>query len=96
MSAMYEYYFLRILINPITQGISVFKFVIWGGISSDIPSEILFYGDALAEPLNIISERISDDIPPQMINLNMAIPILMYFLSFTHQNQIFPAKILVA
>ena len=27
-------------------GITVFKFVIWGGISSNIRSEILFYGDA--------------------------------------------------
>ena len=27
-------------------GITIFKFVIWGGISSDIRSEILFYGDA--------------------------------------------------
>ena len=26
------------------------KFFIWGGISSDIRSEILFYGDASAEP----------------------------------------------
>ena len=28
-----------------------------------------------------VSERISDDIPPQMTNLNMVIPILMYFLT---------------
>ena len=34
----------------ITLGITVFKFFIWGGISSDIRSEILFYGDASAEP----------------------------------------------
>ena len=27
----------------------------------------------------MISERISDDILPQMTNLNMVIPILMYF-----------------
>ena len=33
-----------------------------GGISSDIRSEIKFYGDARAEPLYVISERISDDI----------------------------------
>ena len=30
------------------QGITAFKFVIWGGISLDIRSEILFYGDASA------------------------------------------------
>ena len=34
----------------LNKGITVFKFFIWGGISSDIRSEILFYGDALAEP----------------------------------------------
>ena len=43
----------------------------------------------------MISERISDDIPPQMTNLNMVIPILTYFLSCTHQNQVFAAKTLV-
>ena len=50
--------------------ITVFKFVVWGGISLDIRSENLFYGDALhvAELQNMISERIPDDIPPQMTN----------------------------
>ena len=33
----------------INQGITVFKFFIWGGISSDIQSEIAFYGSALIE-----------------------------------------------
>ena len=33
-------------------------------------------------PKNVISERISDDIPPQMKILNMVIPILMHFCSF--------------
>ena len=28
------------------KGITVFKIFIWGGISSDIQSEIYFYGDA--------------------------------------------------
>ena len=32
--------------------------------------------------VNIISDHISDNIPPQMKNLNMVIPILMYFSSF--------------
>ena len=27
----------------------------------------------------VISERVSDDIPPQMKNLNMVIPILMHY-----------------
>ena len=46
----------------------------------------------------MISERISDDIPPQMTNLNVyiVIPILMYFLTFTHQNQAFASKTLAA
>ena len=37
-------------ISCYSKGITVFKFFIWGGISSDIRSEILFYGDASAEP----------------------------------------------
>ena len=31
---------------------------------------------------NVITESISDDIPPQMKRLNMVIPILMHFCSF--------------
>ena len=34
----------------------------------------------------MISDRIYDDIPPQMKILNMVIPILMYFLTFTHRK----------
>ena len=36
----------------------------------------------------MISDRIYDDIPPQMKNLNMVIPILMYFLSFTQKRKL--------
>ena len=36
--------------DTINKGITVFKIFIWGGISSDIRSEIKFYGDARAEP----------------------------------------------
>ena len=39
-------------------------------------------GDMRVEPENVISKRISDDIPPQMKILNMVIPILMHFCSF--------------
>ena len=46
----------------IRMGITVFNFFIWGGISSDIRSEIMF------------SDRISDDIPPQTKNSNTSIP----------------------
>ena len=42
----------------------------------------------------MISEGISDDKPPQMTNLNIVIPILMYFLTFIHQNQVFAPKTL--
>ena len=35
----------------------------------------------------MISDRKYDDIPTQMKNLNMVIPILMYFLTFTHRKQ---------
>ena len=34
----------------IRMGITIFPFVIWGGISSDIRSEIMFYGSADASP----------------------------------------------
>ena len=57
-----------------------------GGISSVIWSEISFYGDASAEPLNVISDGITDDIPPQMNSLNIVIPILMHFLTFIRQR----------
>ena len=42
---------------------TIFKFFIWGGILSDIRSEILFYSDASAELLNMISHRIYSSIP---------------------------------
>ena len=38
--------------------------------------------------LNVISERISDDIPPQMKILNMVIPILMHFCSFVANRSV--------
>ena len=50
-----------------------------GGILSDMRSEILFYGDG-------ISERICDDIPPQMNILNMVRKLLAFpalFLTLT-------------
>ena len=34
----------------------------------------------------MISDRIYDDKPPQMKKINMVIPILMYFLTFTHRK----------
>ena len=36
--------------NENNEGKTVFKIFIWGGLSSDIWSEILFYSDASAEP----------------------------------------------
>ena len=54
--------------------ITIFKIIIWEGISSDIRSKITFYVSAHAAPLNEISDRISDDIPPKMKILNTVIP----------------------
>ena len=63
-------------------GITVFKIFIWGDISLDIWWEIKFYRDTRAESLNVISDRISDNIPPQLKILNMVFPILMHFCKF--------------
>ena len=34
----------------------------------------------------MISDRIYDDIPPQLMILYVVIPIVMYFLTFTHRK----------
>ena len=39
-----------------------------------------------AEPLNIISDHMTDDITPKMKILNMVIPILMHFLACIRQR----------
>ena len=58
-------------------GITIFKIFTWGGISTDICSGILFYGDTSGELQDMISEHISDDIPPlPNKNLNTVIPYL--------------------
>ena len=44
----------------------------------------------------VLRRRVSDDIPPQMTNWNMVIPMLMYLLTFTHKNQVFASKTLAA
>ena len=44
----------------------------------------------------MIPERISDDIPPQMTNWNMVIPILMYFVNIYTSKQVFASKTLAA
>ena len=38
--------------NGIGIGITIFKPLLWGGISSDIRSEIMFYGSACMSPYN--------------------------------------------
>ena len=58
----------------IRTGITIFKYFIWGDIASYIRSEIMFYGSVDASPYNKISDRISDDIPPQIKKLNTVIP----------------------
>ena len=40
----------------------------------------------------MISDHIYDDIPPQMKNLNIVIPILMYFLTINIENALFFTK----
>ena len=67
----------------IRMGITIFKIFTWGGVHvwSDIRLEITFYVSAHASPLNLISDHISDDIPPQMKILNKLSS--KYFL--THQ-----------
>ena len=41
----------------------------------------------------MISDHIYDDIPPQMKNLNIVIPILMYILTINIENALFFAKL---
>ena len=57
---------------------------IWGRISSVIRLKILFE--------NIISDRIYEDIPHQMKNLHIVIPILKYFLIINIKNASFFMK----
>ena len=57
-------------------GITIFKIFTWGGILSDIRSEITFYGSARAGPNNKISDRISDNIPLQMKIVHTVIPLM--------------------
>ena len=44
----------------------------------------------------MISDRIYNNIPPQMKILNMVIPILMYFLTFTHRKHFILCKTLTS
>ena len=48
----------------IRMGITIYKIFIWGGISSVIWSEIMFYDSAVMSPYNKISDHITDNIPP--------------------------------
>ena len=61
----------------IRMGITIFKILIWGGISSDIRSEITSYDSALASLQNYISDHMSNDIPPQKKILNTVIPLII-------------------
>ena len=55
-------------------GDNCIKFVILGGNSAVLLSQITFYGSADASPLNEISDRKTADLPPQMTNLKAVIP----------------------
>ena len=72
--------------------VTAFKFVIWGGKSAVLRSEISFYGDASAEPLNVICDRKTADLPPQMTNLNAVIPILMHLFIFSVEKMYYLHK----
>ena len=54
-------------LNVLHYGFTVFKIRIWGGISSDIWSEMLFYSNVKVEQSNVITVCISNDQPPQLI-----------------------------
>ena len=56
-------------LNVLHYGITVFKICLWGGISSDFWSEMLFYSNVKVEQSNVISVCISNNQPPQMIFL---------------------------
>ena len=49
----------------------------------------MFYGNASAEPINIISDRIYDDVPPKMShngNFEYGYPFFNVFLALTRQK----------
>ena len=46
-------------------GITAIKFVIWGGKSAVLRSQITFYGSADVSPQNEISDCKTADLPPQ-------------------------------
>ena len=58
----------------VRMGRTAFKFVILGGKSVVLRSQITFYGSADALPYNEISDCKTADLPPQMTNLNVVIP----------------------
>ena len=55
-------------------GITAFKFVICGGKSAVLRSQITFYSSADASPSNEISDCKTAVLPPEMTNLNVVIP----------------------
>ena len=59
----------------------MFKIFIWGGISSDIRSDITFLWIRSRVTVNLISDRISDDIPPQYEKFEYSYP-LIYSMTF--------------
>ena len=52
----------------------VLKIVIWGGKSSNICTNIAFYGSAGMSLSNEISDYKTDDLPPQLTILSKVIP----------------------
>ena len=66
----------------------IFKMFTWGGILSDIRSEIWFKGYAGAELLNVLSKRLSDNIAPQMNVFEYIYPLHILMQSFSVVSQI--------
>ena len=58
----------------IRMGITVFKFVIWGGKAEILLSQLTFYGSANTLLWKEMSDRKTANLPPQMTNLNADIP----------------------
>ena len=68
--------------------IAEFKIITWGGISSDIPSEMSFYNDLWQSRKTLFLDCKSDYSPPQMKILNMVIHILMHYQQFSFKKTV--------
>ena len=63
----------------IRMGITILKIIIWGGISSDMRSEVTFLAPLTRHRKFKFSFHISNDIPPQMRNFEYSYPLNVFF-----------------